>query len=256
MKDQFQISEIAKAMGVPASTIRYYDKLGLIEPNVDPDSSYRYFNYTVAGNLQTVIKLRSIGVPIETIQEMFKCSDIQQLCMALLETNKQFLAQIEQLNAQQKSLWELFSFLKACSHEYDVIAIRQHPAWWFSYAGDTSNLCVLEEFNHLMNGGSMPTYCYSLPKEKLVTSTLEYDKYGFITDFPRESTRLSVIQLPPRNCVCYTYRGECRDSLQQAYTAISDWLSENHHSIVGDAIERYICGMHKCKIMELWVPIE
>lgn len=128
MKNQFQISEIAKAMGIPASTIRYYDKLGLIEPNVDPSSNYRYFNYTVAGNLQTVMKLRSIGVPIETIREMFKCSDIQKLYISLIETNKQLMGQIEQLNTQQKNLWELLTFLKACNHEYNTITIRRHPA--------------------------------------------------------------------------------------------------------------------------------
>ena len=44
-KDLFKIGEVAKLFNISVSTLRYYEKLGLVMPEeVDPDTGYRYYS--------------------------------------------------------------------------------------------------------------------------------------------------------------------------------------------------------------------
>ena len=39
----YKIGDIAKVMGVTTEAIRHYERMGLIKPEKDPQTNYRYF---------------------------------------------------------------------------------------------------------------------------------------------------------------------------------------------------------------------
>lgn len=57
MKDGFQINEISKFFNVPASTLRYWEEMGVLAAKKNPENGYRI--YTVS-DLMTISDILSI----------------------------------------------------------------------------------------------------------------------------------------------------------------------------------------------------
>ncbi|MFD6444586.1 MerR family transcriptional regulator [Promicromonospora sp. NPDC060204] len=63
------IQEAARRTGLTASTLRYYEQIGLVGPvDRDPDSGHRRFGPAVVETLEALSCLRGAGVPIEEMR--------------------------------------------------------------------------------------------------------------------------------------------------------------------------------------------
>ena len=49
----YKIGDIAKVMGVTTEAIRHYERMGLIKPEKDPQTNYRYFTEEQLSQLHT-----------------------------------------------------------------------------------------------------------------------------------------------------------------------------------------------------------
>ena len=59
MNNRFRVGEVARLFKLPASTLRYYDEIGLFRPKyTDPETSYRYYGVEQFQILDTIIFLR------------------------------------------------------------------------------------------------------------------------------------------------------------------------------------------------------
>lgn len=109
MKKTYSIKDVADYFDLPISTIRYYDKKGLL-PFVSKNSSgYRVFSESDFGFIKTICCLKDTGMPIHEIK------DYIHLCMQgtrSIDQRKKMLEQHKQnvLKQQQqiaKSLKEI-----------------------------------------------------------------------------------------------------------------------------------------------------
>ena len=64
----YTIGEMAKRLGVPASTLRYYDKQGLF-PNMERVSGIRKFGDTEIEALRVIECLKKAGMEIKDIRQ-------------------------------------------------------------------------------------------------------------------------------------------------------------------------------------------
>lgn len=72
---QHRIGEVAQRAGVSTRTLRYYQELGLLEPEHSPGGSRRYTDADVA-RLQRIIELRHVmGFDLERIREILRSED-------------------------------------------------------------------------------------------------------------------------------------------------------------------------------------
>src|SRR5262249_53977907 len=69
----FKISDFAKLSSVPASTLRFYDELGLLKPaTVDSSTGYRYYTVEQLVPLSRILALRDLGLNLEEVDVMMK----------------------------------------------------------------------------------------------------------------------------------------------------------------------------------------
>jgi DNA-binding transcriptional MerR regulator len=100
------ISELADQVGVPVSTVRYYERIGLLGRPVRTNSGYRNYDDGSATRLLFVSRARTLGLSCEQIAELLPvwdgtdCTSARDRIMCLLD-NKQaeIAARIEELTA-------------------------------------------------------------------------------------------------------------------------------------------------------------
>ena len=66
----WSIQEVARASGVTARTLRYYDEIGLLPPARLASNGHRLYEQTQLLRLQQILLLRELGVDLATIREV------------------------------------------------------------------------------------------------------------------------------------------------------------------------------------------
>ena len=101
------ISQAARASGLSAKTIRYYEDIGLTSTAARGDNGYRSYNERALGELRFVHRAREVGFSVEECRELVelycnqhrrsehvlelvleKCEDIEQRMAQLLSMQK------------------------------------------------------------------------------------------------------------------------------------------------------------------------
>jgi DNA-binding transcriptional MerR regulator len=95
------ISEAAEASGVSAHTLRYYERVGLLEPVERAGSGHRRYGDTDLEQVRFIGYLRKTGMPIRQIREYFELvrqgdSTIPQRLAVLERHREEVQAQLEQ----------------------------------------------------------------------------------------------------------------------------------------------------------------
>jgi DNA-binding transcriptional MerR regulator len=92
MTTALTISGAARASGVSAHTLRYYERAGLLDPVDRAASGHRRYAEEDLARIQFLTKLRSTGMPIRQIREyaelMRRGDDTHEARLALLEAHR------------------------------------------------------------------------------------------------------------------------------------------------------------------------
>ena len=70
-----RISELADKVGVPVSTVRYYERIGLLAEPARTGSGYREYDNAAATRLLFVTRARKLGLACEQIVELLPIWD-------------------------------------------------------------------------------------------------------------------------------------------------------------------------------------
>jgi len=85
MSDKLKKNDMAKVLGMSRSTIRYYEQMGLIEPDID-DNNYRKYGIEDMKRLSQIDFLRSLDLSIETIEHILNDDTVDP--MSILSQKK------------------------------------------------------------------------------------------------------------------------------------------------------------------------
>jgi len=83
------VNELAKITGLSKRTIRYYDQINLLKPEVISESGYRLYGNKSLEILQQILIFRELSVPLEDIKEILDNKQLDKL--QLLKSHKQLL---------------------------------------------------------------------------------------------------------------------------------------------------------------------
>lgn len=120
-----RISELAVRAGVPVSTVRYYERIGLLPTPERTDSGYRDYDEDSATRLLFVSRARGLGIGCEQIAELLPtwsgsdCGSARDRIVTLIdEKQTEIAARIAELGAfaaQLQNVRESFDAVPAPS---------------------------------------------------------------------------------------------------------------------------------------------
>ncbi|REJ65787.1 MAG: heavy metal-responsive transcriptional regulator [Planctomycetota bacterium] len=104
MSRQFTISQLAKAAGIPTTTVRYYERIGLVKPEDRSAGNYRLYSDDSLQRVKFIRAAQAIGFTLDDVRELLGeggsvpcCGDVQQLIEDRLAEIDQRLKDLRQV---------------------------------------------------------------------------------------------------------------------------------------------------------------
>jgi DNA-binding transcriptional MerR regulator len=118
----FTISEAAQQARSTASTIRYYEKIGLLSPPKRGNNGYRYYDSADIQRLAFVNRARKLGFPIASVVDLLRladhprdpCEAVDILLADQLEAVESRIHQLRELEARLRRLQD------ACNGKHPI----------------------------------------------------------------------------------------------------------------------------------------
>ena len=111
----FQIGEVSRKAKTSIYTIRFYEKLGLLESPLRSSGRFRLYGEDAVRRLQFIQKAKSFGLSLEEIQEIASCGEkglgpCCELAVRLFNRKiKEFESKINALNKTKRKLRALLT---------------------------------------------------------------------------------------------------------------------------------------------------
>ncbi len=97
-KKMMKIGEMARFNRVSISTLRLYDKVGILKPcHTDPETNYRYYSIHQKARLDMIQYMKELGMSLGEIREILKKGDIQLIESTLISKKRQVKEEIAQM---------------------------------------------------------------------------------------------------------------------------------------------------------------
>lgn len=120
MAFRFQIGEISRFFDIPASTLRYWEDMGVLNPAKDSENHYREYTVEDLMTISDVIFYKNLGLPLKQIRAMESATPGQH--------SRLFMEKLSELERQQKLLEERMEKLRCRMKAIQMMdELRQHP---------------------------------------------------------------------------------------------------------------------------------
>lgn len=105
-RDTLTIGQLARASSVPTSTIRYYERVGLLKPDARTGSNYRTYSRQTARRLSFIRSAQASGFSLHDIREMLAlihsdgppCADVASVIQRRLKGVRQQLRELRRID--------------------------------------------------------------------------------------------------------------------------------------------------------------
>jgi Hg(II)-responsive transcriptional regulator len=113
------IGELARKTGSSKETIRYYERIGLIEPDKRRDSGYREYTEAEVKKLHFVNRAKQLGFTLKEISELLdleindetSCDPVRKKAISKLDDVQQKIKTLRHIEEVLQSL------IEACNHD-------------------------------------------------------------------------------------------------------------------------------------------
>ena len=106
------IGEVARTVGVRASTLRYYESQGIIWPAVRGLNGYRFYSNEAVNFLTFVKRAQSLGLTLKEIKSLLelscedreRCGHLKQLAREHVQQIDRTIMELQQLKSELRAL--------------------------------------------------------------------------------------------------------------------------------------------------------
>lgn len=268
---RYKIGEVARLLGLPNDTLRYYERRGIVSPHRDDESGYRYYS---AWDLNTLLDskwYRSFDFSLSDVEQMLYTDELDEF---MLRCHRHEMELINTINSYQQKLKSLVLFYQRIERarvnagmlevvDSPPIIYQKHRRADDFVSGDDA-LASIQKWTDLM-----PFVDHTF----LITGTgygenRIYDNYywGFSLP-PKAALRYGIEILPPvehfpsQKCVHTYFTAGGRGTFLCSFNEqIGSKLKEHGYNVTGSPFGHLIVRAKKdgefTRLMEVWIPIE
>jgi DNA-binding transcriptional MerR regulator len=261
---EFTIGQMARLHQIPVKTLRYYDEINLFKPfRVDAHTGYRYYIADQFELLNTIVYLRTLGIPIKEIQHHLQTRDLNaflNLLQTQLATTENRIAELQRTAARFRTRIQAITDARAVRTNNTPQLIQR----------EAENIVLLRDQIHtnaeielalreLTRGGAADNIFIGNVGLTLSREDLLAGRYDTFNSVFMTTTDAGTATLPAGQYVQITYNGNHQDNAP-AYTTAMTFIAAHHLSVSGDAIERtiidhYISAKRTDYLTELLIPV-
>ncbi|HBO71516.1 MAG TPA: MerR family transcriptional regulator [Acinetobacter sp.] len=118
----FTIGQLAKKSGVSVDTIRYYEKIGLLEKAKRTEGNYRYYSEQMLSELLFLKHCRELGITLQDIQKLKDLAENpSQTCIEVDQLVDQYLKDVAQKIKNLQHLQQDLTHLKQQCSQHRTI---------------------------------------------------------------------------------------------------------------------------------------
>ncbi|MDM8533548.1 MerR family transcriptional regulator [Clostridiaceae bacterium HSG29] len=269
MRNLLTIGELANILNINASTIRYYEQKGLIEPSKIDENNYRLYDFDKLDKMENILLLRDLDIPLKDLKgllenyslekyiEILKTSrnniemKILDLSNKKNEINKKLESAIRIPNIKSefkiknyntRNLSMLFSKqlnILAIKAIYEII--QNNP--WFNYSQVNTSYIILKDnnyFEHCIENSIFPE-SIQLCKQVILNKG-KYITYNFSIDL-EENLNEDIITAENR-------------IIEEATKIFNNYISEKKLYTKGPIIYKQIVKASTYKLYTFYITIE
>ena len=274
----FRIGEFSKIAQTAVSQLRYYDEIGLFQPEqTDRFTGYRYYSASQLPALNRILALKELGLSLEQIGRLVADAVSAEEIRGMLTLKK---AQVEQdVRAEIERLHNIEARLRQMERDgalsQDDIVIKALPVQPFYSFRDTFPDLFASAAHVMEMTQLLPR---SLPKKKLghFAAVIHGDAFRvenadvemgfFLNDSVDETVELSsghavTMRILPRieTAACAVRIGGFENGYE-SYAAVGRWVEANGYRLAGPAREVFIVPPHPDRmdetVCEIQFPVE
>lgn len=244
----FTTSEFAKVCGVTKHTLFYYDKIGILKPEIVKENSYRYYSIKQLSTFDIISILKEAGTPLKEIKEYIEHHDTSNFLNILIKNKTKLQDEQKKLERMQMLLQNSIDTtnhaihitcglprIEKCKEEYLIVVklLKQDNEKervlkiydQYKYCFENNLICALPtgsiiSKNNIKNGiYDKPDYFFSQINYKYESEWLYIKPNG----------KYAIID----------HKGPYKN-ISASYEKLRDYILKNHLSIIGNAYE---CGL-------------
>lgn len=274
MKERYLIGELAKMFNVSRQTLRHYDKLGLLKPEiVDPENQYRYYSIRQIMRLESITIMRAEDFSLEEIAEFFQTTNMEEKIKQVKRQEEALEKKIAEWSQIKKrmSFYRDYYGRQLDSNPVGVVQLRyfnQRHLYRlelkkkdFIYACMAHKFLDLSEFYEEFSSEPAFHFAGIIKKERILENEpLTFDEIAYLFKQHPEKENLKLKAIPSGNYVTLVYTGEY-EKRNRYYDILKEWIQAHNFTINGDAteisiIEPYFSEQPQEWITEIQIPIK
>lgn len=247
MNGLFTIGEVSKLFDINIKTLRYYDEINLFKPIfIDKFNKYRYYSADQFEQLNTIMYLKALGMPLNKIKFHLSTRSIDNITQLLEEQKKITVEKIKELQYIERKIENRLKQINYATN-YDKLNIVEEIEF------DERNIILLKEkikcnkdlelsIRNLENKSRKKASIFngkigvSISKDNLKRKRFnEYDSIFSFTDGEEYNKQLRKI-LPKGIYVTIRFNGNHKDS-PSYYDKLLKYIKKNKYEIADDSIE-------------------
>lgn len=244
---KIRIGEMAKIHGISAQTLRFYDKMDLFKPSyTDGNSGYRYYGIEQFAHLESILYLKSMGMPLKEIKTYFNNRDLNSMLSLLKERISSIENQIQLFISKKKKIESTLTLIsnyigRDIMEMCRVQDIPRRSMLFFSfgngglYEEHEMGIKKLEMALDNIDELYMNPFASVIGKEEIEKG--EYSNFKGISIVFSDKNRcnLTTNSLPESTYATMAFVGTYKN-IDTHFQHLIKWISDNHYEVTGDGL--------------------
>lgn len=263
--NKLKIGEFSRLCKVTVRTLRHYEKIGLLVPEiVDRWSGYRYYSVAQLQKMQNILLLKELGFSLEEIGDLWYEDNHVPSVELLEEKIRACESELKVLRARESKLKAIIASRKKLENMEKItieslpaIIVATHRTIIPSYE-DLGMLCyqvIGPEMVRLGCECPEPGYCYTIEHGGYKPKDIDIEYCEMVTKMGKDSELIKfkeIAEVP--TAACMKVYGSY-DKLYQSYLDIFAWIEKEGYKVVGEPRANYIDGIWNQEDPNQWLTI-